>query len=136
MSLLTYCAPPHRRISATATAPPPTPAAPRSARRGHPFPRVGPDIAGSEDAGNTALQVERIPVPIPSRRAGAIRQKIGAGVHEALFVARDGVAEPVGTRFGADEDEQVPAFHGRLEAVLTVAHRDRLQVTVALRRDD
>ena len=30
------------------------------------------NIAGGEDAGNTALQVERIPVPIPSRRTGAI----------------------------------------------------------------
>src|SRR4029453_6759682 len=76
-------------------------------RRGHPLHGVGPDVAGGEDAGNTALQVERIPTPIPSRWRSPISKKMGAGVYEPFLTPRHRVAEPVRTRLGADEHEQV-----------------------------
>src|SRR3569833_1171425 len=105
-------------------------------RRGDPLDRLRAYVSGDEHAGHGRLQVERIAVQSPSRRTASFRQQIRSRTDEAVLVADDRVAEPVGAGGGADEDEQVPARHRLGLAVLLVAERDVFEVVVAVRLDD
>ena len=55
--------------------------------------RAGADVAGGVDAGDAGLEQ-------------ALGAGVGAGEDEALRVAGDGVAEPVGAGRGAEEEEE------------------------------
>src|SRR5258705_12749400 len=67
-------------------------------------------IADDEDAGDAGFKERGIAIDAPALGALAVAQEIGAGEYEATSIALDEVAEPVGARQGADEDEE--AFGG------------------------
>jgi hypothetical protein len=96
----------------------------------HPLDRLGPHVTGHEHAGDRRLEVVRITVERPAPRALATGQQVRAGADEAVLVAVDVLAEPVGARRRADEDEQVAALDRLRDAVL--AQRQPLEVVVAV----
>ncbi len=81
--------------------------------------RAGAHVAGRVDAGHARLEQ-------------ALGAGVGAGEDEAVRVARDDVAEPVGAGRGAEEEEE----EGERQPV-AVGERDRLEPAVlAVQRGD
>ena len=77
--------------------------------------RAGADVAGGVDAGDAGLEQ-------------ALGAGLGAGEDEAVLVAGDRVAEPVGAGRGAEEEEEEGERQPR-----AVGQRDRLELAVARR---
>ena len=77
--------------------------------RRDPLHRVEPHVAGREHPGHAGLQRERRTRQRPRGCAWAGPSRSWPGDDEALVVADDVRAEPVGARRGADEDEQPAA---------------------------
>ena len=104
--------------------------------RRDPLDRLGTDVPGHEHPGHARLQVVRVPVQRPARRAACPRSQVRAGADEAARVADHDAVQPLGPRCGADEDEQRAAVDGLLLTGLGVAQHEPLEVLVALRLDD
>src|SRR4051812_23660682 len=64
------------------------------------------NVTGAEDAGNVRLEQERITSERPTTRPSVLLLQIGPGENEPMLVALHDVGNPVGTRLGADEDEE------------------------------
>src|SRR4051812_10368668 len=73
---------------------------------------------------------------MPSHRTPSFGEQIRPGPYEAVLVADDRVAEPVGVRRGADEDEQVAA-RDRLDlAGGALAQREAFEMVLAVSLHD
>ena len=70
--------------------------------RSDPLHRLRADVSGREDAVQAGLEGEWLAALLPRLRPGQLRP----GQHEAVGVTRDGSAQPIGVRAGADEDVQ------------------------------
>ncbi len=104
--------------------------------RGDALGRLGPRVAGHEDAGNAGLQVVREAVQSPALGPFPLDGQVRACHHEPALIARHDVFQPVGERGRADEQEQPRRVDGLGRAGRGVTQRQALQVLVALGSDD
>src|SRR5215204_1906624 len=75
-------------------------------RRGNPFYRSMPNVAGGEYAGHARLQEQRMALEGPPLRRAAIFEKVLTGNDEAPAVALYLLRQPLGAGLGAYENEQ------------------------------
>ena len=92
--------------------------------RGDPLDRVGPHVAGGEDAGHAGLQVVRVARQRPARPgAGRSTSRSGPVSTKPRSSRATHAVEPVGARLGADEDEQPRRVDRRGSAPVRTSRR-------------
>src|ERR1700742_906358 len=98
----------------------------------HALHRSRANITDREDPGGARFESERLAVGLPLSRL----HRVGPRQHESVLVARDLRREPIGRRFGADEDEEHPGLPSRCRAGSPVDDFDRLELLISVHPDN
>ena len=100
-------------------------------RRGDHLRRPGSYVTHGEDTGATRLDEERSAAePFPGNMVAHARWECGTGQHESLRVQRDLSGEPLGTRFGTDQDDGDARGENSPFASLSIHYEDPLEMIV------